>query len=74
MWHYMGYGGMGFGLLILIIIIFVVIWIANRLIPSNQSQKQSPGPLEHPLDILKRRYARGDINKEQYDQMKKDLE
>jgi len=27
-----------------------------------------------PLDILKRRYARGEITKEEYDRMKKDLQ
>lgn len=30
-------------------------------------------PLETPLDILKRRYARGDITQEQFEEMKKTL-
>ena len=28
----------------------------------------------HPVDILKERYAKGEITKEQFEQMKKDLE
>jgi putative membrane protein len=30
--------------------------------------------LESPLDLLKRRYAKGEITKEEFEQMKKDLE
>ena len=30
--------------------------------------------LESPLDLLKRRYAKGEISKEEFEQMKKDLE
>lgn len=34
----------------------------------------SGGSGENALDILKKRYARGEISKEVYEQMKKDLE
>lgn len=31
-------------------------------------------PPETPLDIVKKRYAKGEITREQYEQMKKDIE
>ena len=37
--------------------------------PRVDSQSQ-----EKPLDILKHRYARGELTKEQYEQMKRDIE
>ena len=33
-----------------------------------------PGSTRRPLDILKERYARGDITREQYEQMRRDIE
>lgn len=38
-----------------------------------RSAKGSDRPLETPLDILKKRYARGEIMKEDFDRMKKDI-
>ncbi|MBD3289791.1 hypothetical protein GF337_13370 [candidate division KSB1 bacterium] len=35
----------------------------------NQSKKE-----ENPLDILKKRYAKGEITKEEFENMKKDLQ
>jgi putative membrane protein len=48
----------------------LVIWGVIRLTRhtgSNATTKQSP------FDIAKERYAKGEINKEQYEQIKKDL-
>lgn len=39
----------------------------------NRTAPITPAAPETPLDILKRRYAAGEINKEQYDEMKRTL-
>ena len=49
-------------------VIVLVIWAVKKL-----SQRGGGGESRGALDILKERYARGEINKEQFEQMKKDL-
>lgn len=75
MWdHMQGYGVMGFGglfgifvwLLILVGIVMAVIWVVG---PSRGSGK-SPSA----MDILKQRYASGEISEEQYHRMKEEIE
>jgi putative membrane protein len=39
-----------------------------------KTQKGKAGSTETPLEILKKRYARGEITKEDFDRTKKDLE
>jgi putative membrane protein len=74
---YGGYGGLGGAGMILGLVFWVaaiaavvalVIWLVRRT-------GQSPAP-HHGTDamaILKARYARGEINREQFEQMKRDL-
>ena len=74
MWHDMGFGGMmWYGWLFWIIIIGLVVYLIVKL----TTQKGGEGPhgpsQETPMDILKKRYARGEISKEEFDRMKKDL-
>ena len=65
---------MGFGLLIpLILIGLVALALGWKPHFNHQPPTQPSFGGQTPLDILKARYARGEINKEEFDQMRKDL-
>ena len=77
-WHMGGWGhmgGFGFGgiimWLIFLILIALVIYFVMQSIKLGSSGHSSK---ETPLDILKTRYAKGEITKEEFNRMKKDLE
>jgi putative membrane protein len=59
-------------LVLLLVIIGLVIWGVVTLVKHNTSASRTMGE-QDALDIAKRRYARGEISKEQFDQIKKDL-
>ena len=64
-----GYGG-GFMWLIVLILVPVGIYFLLRVSKS----KGSDGPIiETPLDILKKRYAKGGIDKKEFERKKNDL-
>jgi len=66
----MGFG-MGFGWMISLILIAVGIWFVIRL---NQNQNNKGDSLDQdPLEIVKNRYARGEISKAEFERMKNDL-
>ncbi len=81
MFHNFFFNGMWFGWIFWVGIIALVIWLlvnqGNRNREYYQHQNQFPQPpnpqQESPLDIIKMRYAKGEITKEQFEQMKKDL-
>lgn len=73
-WPMMGFGGFGmifgfiFFVLIIVGIILLIVWIIRRT-GYSVTDKTSNSFLE----ILKERYAKGELNKEQYENMKKEL-
>jgi len=73
MYHNMFWGGMWFNWLFWVIIIVLIAWLVMSKV--NRSHKnQDPGSSkESSLDILKNRYAKGEINKKEFNEKKKDL-
>ncbi len=82
-WGMMGPGMMGgFGWMWLMPIFFIIFWglviwgivaLVRGLSGSRSSDSSSSRP-DSALEVLKKRYARGEINKEEYEEKKKDLE
>ncbi len=78
----MGFGVMMLGglfsVVLLVIIIGVAIWLIATVARGGSSGVQQWHPSapagQAPLDILQVRYAKGEITKEQYEQMKRDLD
>jgi len=59
---------MMYGWIIIIALVLIAIWYFNR------NKMDISGKQETPLDILKKRYAAGEITKEEYEEQKKILE
>jgi len=72
-----GFGGMGFGMgwwwIIGIIIVAAIVWGIVRTTGQND-YTNSAFNHKTALDILNERYARGEIDKDEYETKKKDLE
>jgi putative membrane protein len=66
---YYGYGG-GFMWLLLIVVIGLLLYL---FIQSTKTKGSMGGAGETPLDILKKRYAKGELTKDEFDRMKRDL-
>ncbi|MCL5999597.1 MAG: SHOCT domain-containing protein [Chloroflexi bacterium] len=79
----MGFG-FGFGGILMVIfwvaIIGLAVWLLSWLFPRAIHNVSSNGTLQRadvpdsPTEILKQRYARGEITKDQFEQMRRDVE
>jgi putative membrane protein len=89
MWGYgpgSGYGmmgGYGYGIgpigmiiwvLILVAVVAAIVWLVRSLGTAGHHLPPPPGPRRSSgLDILEERYAKGEINREEYLEKKKDI-
>lgn len=65
-WH-AGPFGMVFMLLFWFAVIYVIVSIFRAIFGRKKEERETP------MDILKRRYAAGEITKAEFDQMKRDI-
>lgn len=74
-----GYGmgggmGFGFGWIFWLVILGVIVWLAVTLVNRSGGVRPSGHKVhDAPLDVLRRRYARGEISREEFREMKAEL-
>ena len=74
MMNWGNYGwGMGFGWIFMILFWALVILGIVYIVQAILRRAGQSGPEETPFDILKKRYAKGEITKEEFERMKNDL-
>ncbi|MFA5701304.1 MAG: SHOCT domain-containing protein [Desulfuromonas sp.] len=73
-WDHMLYSGYGriFMMILMIIIVIAVAYFGIYLTKTAGTSARSPE--ENSTEILKKRYAKGEISKEEFERIKKDLE
>ena len=76
--HGVGFGFGIFGVLIMLLfwigLVLLSVWIGRSLFRGdNKTNRNTPEGNETIKEILDKRYARGEINREQYELMKKDI-
>ena len=68
-----GYGTMFFMLVLWIVVLGLIIWAVVAAVRPGESSGSDSATTSSALDVLKKRYARGEINKEEYEEKKRDL-
>ena len=68
-----GYGTMFIMPILWIAVIGLIVWAVAAATRRPGESDGSSGLVDSALEILKRRYARGEINKEEYESKKKDI-
>lgn len=72
----MGWGFPFMGLFFLIFFIIGIVTVIKLIFSSNDDQINTPSQtkeIDRPIDILKQRYARGEIDQQTFEQMKREL-
>ena len=72
----MGFGSFGFLWMAIfwIVIVVAAIWLVGNLFPRTDRGQSPANAPESAVDILKRRYARGEISKDEFETTRHSLE
>ena len=68
----MGFGGFGM-IFFWVIVIVGIVWLVQAVGGSNLQLPTQPKGEQSAREILDQRYARGELDREEYDNMKQDL-
>ncbi len=68
-----GYFGMGFGMLLFWVLLIAGVIVLVRWLASD-SVRLTSSPQQSALDILAQRYARGEMDREEFEQKRRDLD
>ncbi|OGO40455.1 MAG: hypothetical protein A2147_08690 [Chloroflexi bacterium RBG_16_57_8] len=69
-----GIGGMFLMPVLWIVVIGLIVWAVIAAVQRSGGHDSSSHSSDSALEVLRRRYARGEINKEEFEQKRKDLE
>ncbi len=67
------FGGGLLALVVGVLIVVGIVWLIAALVRGPELPARNLPVNEAPLDILKRRYAKGEITKEQFEEMRRDI-
>jgi len=73
-WWGFSFLGPIFGMVLVVLIIGGVVWFVQSLARGESRQGSGPTANETPLEILKRRYASGEVTKKQFEEMRRTLD
>lgn len=72
MFHDFMFGGMWLRWIFWLVVLVLIVWFISNQMNKNKKDSSTPEQ-ETALDVHKKRYAKGEITKEQFQEMKKDL-
>jgi putative membrane protein len=77
MWHFMDHGWWGGGMVLWgvfwIAVTVALVWIAKAALDRSRVREGPEPRPESPLEILQRRYARGEIDRAEFEEKRRDL-